>query len=382
MVGIQKTKNIGGGSIKSKMLKLASVVIVIGTLLPTNIFGYGDTENQYVNNVDSTIKINEIQSNNKEISNSSKIVPTGIANVLGINTSENKEYNVILEEDIMGNGIMFKSNDSKQSLENKYGKSISIQDQNIYSTNIISIESTKQYAKVEDSNTKYSTMLTKKQENIYNGPGKNYKKIKELPVGSEVKLSGIESNGYELLVNDGNDQWIKKSSLWTVKEAEEAEQKALQEAIEKDRKNRAEKVKVNQGKALLSIDNADPNYKGGIVKLTPEDRDLCERLVMGEAGGQGFIGTALVAQALRDSILYRGYGSVAEVRRSCGYTGRIDRKPNDDVLDAVAFIFDDGGYAVKHTVYFFYAPGICTSSWHESQQFIVEYKGHRFFSTW
>lgn len=367
------------------MLKLASMIIVIGALLPTNIFGYGETDNQYVNNVDSTIEIGELQNNNKNNSEStdeSNMVPTGIAKVLGINTEENQSYNVVLGEDIMGNRTIIRSNDNKQSLESKYGDSLSINDESLYITDAIDVTDSKPYVKVADLDKKYGTMLTKEQENTYAGPGENYKKIKELPVGSEVKISDIENNGYVLLADDGNDQWIKKSSLWTSKEAEEAEQKALQEAVEKDRKARAEKTKVNQGKALLSIENADPNYNGGVVKLTPEDRDLCERLVMGEAGGQGFIGASLVAQALRDSILYRGYDSIAQVRKSCRYSGRIDREPNDDVLDAVAFIFDDGGYAVKHTVYFFYAPQLCTSAWHESQQFIVEHRGHRFFSTW
>lgn len=139
---------------------------------------------------------------------------------------------------------------------------------------------------------------------------------------------------------------------------------------------------VDQSNALLHTDTPDANYKGAVVTLDPADRDLLEHLVMGEAGNQGFEGAALVAQAIRDSIVYRGYGSVAAVRSGCGYSGSISREPNDDVKRAVAFIFDEGGIAVKHKIFYFYAFTWSTSKWHETQKFIIQHGGHRFFSTW
>lgn len=133
---------------------------------------------------------------------------------------------------------------------------------------------------------------------------------------------------------------------------------------------------------LLSIGDVDTSYSGHVVKLTDSDRDLLEHLVMGEAGGEGYIGASLVAQCIRDAIVYKGYNSVAEVRTAMAYSGDITKTPNQDVLNAVHFIFDQGGYAVQHKLLYFYAPKLCTSPFHESQQFITEYGGHRFFSTW
>lgn len=135
-------------------------------------------------------------------------------------------------------------------------------------------------------------------------------------------------------------------------------------------------------KYLLDISNADPNYVGHVVKLDSYDRDILERLVMGEAGGEGFIGACLVAQAIRDTMINDGYSSVEAVRTSCGYSGSVYTTPNQDVLDAVKFIFDEGGSAVQHDIIYFYAPSICFSGFHESQEFVVEYNSHRFFDRW
>ncbi len=136
------------------------------------------------------------------------------------------------------------------------------------------------------------------------------------------------------------------------------------------------------GEYLLTIANPDPNYVSYSVELTDYDREILEHLVMGEAGGEGFIGACLVAQAIRDTLVKDGYSSVEHLRNSMGYYGSLYNTPNQDVLDAVAFIFDEGGAAVQHNIVYFYAPAICTSGFHESQEFVVEYNSHRFFDRW
>lgn len=137
---------------------------------------------------------------------------------------------------------------------------------------------------------------------------------------------------------------------------------------------------VNQSDALLDIESPDENYTGCIIELTAEDRDLLEKLVQGEAGGEGLEGAALIAQAIRDTMVYKGFDSVAEVRKALKYSGSIKKEPNQDVIDAVAYIFDEGGIAVKHNIFYFYNPKRAISKFHESQKFIIEYGGHRFFS--
>lgn len=132
---------------------------------------------------------------------------------------------------------------------------------------------------------------------------------------------------------------------------------------------------------LLNIDNPDPNYGFKVVNVTGSERTLLEALVMGEAGNQGYIGAALVAQCIKDAMVYEGYKSVAEVRSKLKYTGSISYAPNEDVKKAVAYVFDEGGYAVQHPILFFYyiRNGLNMNGFHETQMFIIQYKDHRFF---
>lgn len=136
-------------------------------------------------------------------------------------------------------------------------------------------------------------------------------------------------------------------------------------------------------KGLVATDEPDPDYRHPAIRLTDEDRDLLQRLVMGEAGNQGYEGAALVAQAVRDAMVYDGYSSVAKVRSGLKYSAEIDHKPNQNVIDAVSYIFDQGGIAVQHRILYFYSgyPEV-TAKWHETQHLIVHYKDHRFFDRW
>ncbi len=138
---------------------------------------------------------------------------------------------------------------------------------------------------------------------------------------------------------------------------------------------------VDQSDALLEIEEPDENYNGVIIELDAKDRDLLEHLVMGEAGSEGYEGACLVAQAIRDAIVYKGFKSVAEVRKGMKYSGSIKKEPNEDVLNACKFIFDEGGCVVKHRILYFYAPKYCSGKWHNTQHFIIEYGGHRFFDS-
>jgi hypothetical protein len=135
---------------------------------------------------------------------------------------------------------------------------------------------------------------------------------------------------------------------------------------------------VDQG-GLLTIDDPDYSYGKKIIEITGDERGLLERLVMGEAGDQGFIGAALVAQCIKDAMTYCGYTSVQQVITKMQYSGSTSRTPNKNVLDAVAYVFDEGGYAVRHPILYFYAYTSHYSSWHETQELIVQYKDHRFF---
>ncbi|NLV99447.1 MAG: SH3 domain-containing protein [Clostridiaceae bacterium] len=128
---------------------------------------------------------------------------------------------------------------------------------------------------------------------------------------------------------------------------------------------------------LLGIANPDPNYSGRPVVV--EDRAVLEGLIMGEFGNS-YIGAALVAQAIRDTMTLSGIYNTATIARNWGYHANVSTYVNETTKRAVAFIFDEGGSAVQHSVYYFYAAHRVNSSWHESQKFVVEYGGCRFFS--
>lgn len=137
---------------------------------------------------------------------------------------------------------------------------------------------------------------------------------------------------------------------------------------------------VDQSSALFEIDESDEYYNSCSITLAPEDRELLEHLVMGEAGAESVEAAALVAQAIRDTMVYKGFNSVSEVRQALKYSGNINNEPTQAVKDGVSLIFDQGGMAVKHTIFYFYNPAKCSSSFHESQKFIIEFGGHRYFS--
>lgn len=271
-----------------------------------------------------------VQNTSVKLLESDGDVPAGVATVLGCEASDSEKYHLIFGEELASYGIILKSNKECSELENYNDNLCPISNIKLTSTDTIDISNSilENSSKQVDSNKEGSREST-------------------------------------LLVNTVED---------TIKEVESK--------TEGSKKTRAVITYVDQSEALLHTDYADANYTGAIVKLTPEDRDILERLVMGEAGGEGYEGAALVAQAIRDTMVYKGFGSVNEVRVACKYSGSLKRTPNQNVKDAVAYVFDQGGIVVKHPIFYFYAHKSISSSFHESQKFIIEHGGHRFFSTW
>lgn len=136
------------------------------------------------------------------------------------------------------------------------------------------------------------------------------------------------------------------------------------------------------GDYLMNIANPDPNYKSYSIHLSASDRDLAERILMGEAGSMGYTGMALVAQSLRDAYVRGGYSDIASVIRDYGYYGSTSIRPSQTCKDVVKYIFDQGGSAVQHRVIAFYSTQYCSSPWHESQNFICQIGKVRFFDLW
>ena len=168
----------------------------------------------------------------------------------------------------------------------------------------------------------------------------------------------------------------------TTAAATQAPTEAPTEAMTEAPTEAASVVSVAKNYGLLSTTNVDVSYTPVHVSLSDYDREKLERLVMGEAGSLGYTGSALVAQAIRDSMVLSGTSSIDEIISSYQYSGSTAKKPTKSVKNAVSYIFDNDGYAVQHRVLYFYATNMVNNAWHESQQFIVSYGNMKFFDRW
>lgn len=112
--------------------------------------------------------------------------------------------------------------------------------------------------------------------------------------------------------------------------------------------------------------------------LSASERDTVERVVMAEAGGESFEGQMLVAQCILNAAEKRGVEPSEAVVLYSYTKSRPD--PTQRVKDAVAAVFDRGETVVDEPILYFYNPALVTSDFHESQIFVIEEGGHRFFA--
>lgn len=112
--------------------------------------------------------------------------------------------------------------------------------------------------------------------------------------------------------------------------------------------------------------------------MSSEERDIVERVVMSEASGEGYDGQRLVAQCILNTALETEQRPDDVVLTPGQYASPAD-SATDEVKEAVAAVFDNGDFYTDEPIRWFYAPKYCTSSWHESKTFVLEYGGHRFF---
>jgi len=140
--------------------------------------------------------------------------------------------------------------------------------------------------------------------------------------------------------------------------------------------NEIEHIKAQQTKqpeAQKTNHSADrPRYS-----LTDAERDLVERVVMAESGGESCEGQMLVAQCILNACEIDGIRPAEAIKRYAYAKGRP--KPTDSVIRAVSAVFDRGEQVTDEPIIYFYAPAMVKSKFHERQRFICEVGGHRFF---
>ena len=113
-------------------------------------------------------------------------------------------------------------------------------------------------------------------------------------------------------------------------------------------------------------------------ELTEAERAEVERVVMAECGAEPYEGIMAVAQCILNASEKSGLRP-DEAVRAFGYTA-TRKAPSETVKQAVSAVFDDGKEVVEEYILYFYAPAWGNGSWHETQQFVIEIGGHRFFA--
>ena len=114
--------------------------------------------------------------------------------------------------------------------------------------------------------------------------------------------------------------------------------------------------------------------------LSDYERWVAECMVMGESGNEPYEGQILVAQCILNACLKDGL-QPSEVRIEYKYSGWSE-KLTDSVKSAVSEVFDDGYKITDEFILYFYAPKYSEGRFHETQRFITEVGGHRFFAEW
>ena len=213
--------------------------------------------------------------------------------------------------------------------------------------------------------------------------------IQNVEAVTNVKNNVFSIGGSEVfsdVISDSDEK--KETSQPQTKEAETSEASEKETVVketEKSAETSAEEeteVKAPKTKAIVATANADAAYKPKHISLSSYDRAKLERLVMGEAGGLGYKGAALVAQTIRDTMELEDNNSIDYIISSYQYEGSTEKQASDTVKKAVSYIFDKNGYAVQHRLIYFYASDLIDSEWHESQNYIASCGSERFFDRW
>lgn len=120
-------------------------------------------------------------------------------------------------------------------------------------------------------------------------------------------------------------------------------------------------------------------YDGPLVyyEITTDDRYTLQCIVQGEAGGESYDGKRWVATCLLNA-MRKDSLTAEEARTAYQYAGWSEAV-SDETIKAVSAVFDDGD-TTHDTVLWFYAPKLCNGTWHETQQFVAEIGGHKFFA--
>lgn len=133
--------------------------------------------------------------------------------------------------------------------------------------------------------------------------------------------------------------------------------------------------------AKSTTKKTEPTTKSkSVFYLSDYERRVVECIVMGESGAEPYKGQILVAQCILNGCKKEGV-KPSSLRTKYKYSG-WNSNPSESVKKAVSAVFDDGYKVTNECILYFYAPKYAKGRWHETQKFVCEVGGHRFFAEW
>lgn len=139
------------------------------------------------------------------------------------------------------------------------------------------------------------------------------------------------------------------------------------------------------------IDTAKEKEVISFYPLSDYERWLVESIVAGESGIEPYWGKVGVASCILNACLledkrpeeiqtmygYAGWKPIEKFESEC-LAAYGNTNLSDEVREAVNQVFDRGEVLSTEILWF------CSnySAWHESQKFVIEIGGHRFFAPW
>lgn len=148
----------------------------------------------------------------------------------------------------------------------------------------------------------------------------------------------------------------------------------------------AEAVFITQTETTSTVERAEtaevvtepiPTEPSAFYSLTDEQRTLIEQVVSAESRGEPYDGQVAVAQCILNACLKDDITPERAIVKYKYTSARVE--PTTSVKEAVAAVFDRGEGVTDEPIIYFYAYKLVKSDFHESQDFVIEIKNHRFF---
>jgi len=240
---------------------------------------------------------------------------------------------------------------------------------------ILMAESQEQYASVEDVKKIYSIDI----ENMGESQTTTFSATdtEETTEKNKIVLN-MKSSVDEHLLS------VKKAKEQQEKERQEALQRQAEEKAKKEAEEKARK-EAQQKKKSSSSKNSKP-AKVGSTKISSHERDLLERLVEAEAGGEPYEGKLAVATVVMNRVNSSQFpNSIHSVihqknQFSPVANGSIKKKASSDSKRAVKQVIDEGYRSFGPEVVYFLNPKIATNKWIiRNRTYVTTIGNHAFY---